>query len=80
MQAGLLSREIKETGVPTLLQVAEGNIAGGDMARAASGPRAVEEPVHVRNLHVREPGDPTVARHVDHGTGRSGKAKAVSLR
>jgi hypothetical protein len=49
-------------------------------ARAASGPRAVEEPVHVRNLHVREPGDPTVARHVDHGTGRSGKAKAVSLR
>ena len=48
--------------------------------RAASGPCAVGEPVHVRNLHAREPGDPMVARHVDHGAGRSGKAKAVSLR
>ena len=38
MQAGLLSREIKETGVPTLLQVAEGNIAGGDMREPPAGP------------------------------------------
>ncbi|MDQ3106625.1 MAG: hypothetical protein M3Q68_02340 [Actinomycetota bacterium] len=29
MQAGLLSREIKDTGVPTLLTEAEGNIIGG---------------------------------------------------
>jgi hypothetical protein len=32
------------------------------LARVAGGPRVVGEPVHVRNLHVREPGDPTVAR------------------
>jgi len=49
-------------------------------ARAVGGPRAVEEPTHVRNLHAREPGDPTVARPADHGPGRSGKAEATSLR
>ena len=49
-------------------------------ARVASGPRAVGEPVHVRNLHAREPGDPTVARPVDGWPGRSGNAEAVSLR
>jgi len=48
--------------------------------RAASGPCAVEEPVHVRSLHAREPGDPMLARPVDHRAGRSGKAKAVILR
>ena len=31
-------------------------------ARAVGGPRAVEEPVHARNLHAREPGDPAIAR------------------
>ena len=30
-------------------------------ARAIRGPREVGEPVHVRNLHAREPGDPTIA-------------------
>jgi len=49
-------------------------------ARAISGPRAVEEPVHARSLHAREPGDPTLALRVDHPGGRSGKAKAVILR
>src|SRR5882757_9888303 len=49
-------------------------------ARVASGPRAVREPVHVRNLHAREPGDPTLARRVDGRAGRSGNAEAVSLR
>jgi len=49
-------------------------------ARVAGGPRAVGEPVHVRNLHVREPGDPTVARPPDRRAGRSGKAEAVRLR
>jgi len=48
--------------------------------RAVSGPRAVEEPVHVRNLHAREPGGPTIARPVDRWAGRSGNAEAVSLR
>jgi hypothetical protein len=49
-------------------------------ARAVSGPRAVEEPVHARSLHAREPGDPTLVRWVDHRAGRSGKAEAVILR
>jgi len=44
------------------------------------GPRAVRDPVHVRNLHAREPGDPGLARLADHRAGRSGKAKAVRLR
>ena len=48
--------------------------------RATVGPRAVREPVHVLNLHAREPGDPTVARAADHGAGRSGKAEVASLR
>ncbi len=38
MQAGLLSREIKEIGVPTLLQEAEGNIAGGAMREPPADP------------------------------------------
>ena len=33
------------------------------LSRGASGPCAVREPVHVRNLHAREPGDPTITRH-----------------
>jgi len=48
-------------------------------ARAVRGPRAVGEPVHVRNLHAREPGDPANARPADDRAGRSGNAKAVSL-
>ena len=54
----VLSREIKTIGAPTLLIEAEGNIAQRRQARAAVGPRAVEDPGHVRNLHAREPGDP----------------------
>src|SRR5579859_3075276 len=49
-------------------------------ARAAEGPRGVEEPMHARNLHAREPGDPIVARLPRSGRGRSGKAGAASLR
>jgi hypothetical protein len=49
-------------------------------ARVISGPRAVGEPVHVRNLHAREPGDPTIARPSDDRAGRSGNAEAASLR
>ena len=50
------------------------------LSRAAGGPRAVGEPGHVRNLHAREPGDPTLARRVIGEAGRSGKAEAVRLR
>jgi hypothetical protein len=36
--------------------------------------------LHARNLHAREPGDPTPARLVDRQAGRSGKAQAAILR
>ena len=42
MQAGLLSREIKEVGVPTLLNNAEGNIAGGAMRESPADPARSE--------------------------------------
>ena len=42
------------------------------LARAAAGPRAVGEPVHVRNLDAREPGDPTVARPLIRGRAAQG--------
>ena len=48
--------------------------------RVARGPRAVEEPWHVRNLHAREPGGPVPARLVDHQAGRLGNAEAVRPR
>src|SRR5712691_5754973 len=49
------------------------------LSRAVSGPRAVIEPGHVRNLHAREPGEPAPARLADHRAGRSGNAEAVIL-
>ena len=79
VQAGLLSRVIREFGVPTPweLRKATSTVA---LSRAIGGPRAVEEPMQVRNLHAREPGDPTSAPLADHQAGRSGKAEAVILR
>jgi hypothetical protein len=46
-------------------------------SRVAVGPCAVEDPVHVRNLHAREPGDPILARRGDRAAGRLGNAVAV---
>lgn len=79
VQAGLLSREINEIGVPTLSKVRKATPSGA-LSRAAGGPRAVGEPWHVRNLHAREPGEPVATRAVDHRAGRSGNAEAVILR
>jgi hypothetical protein len=45
------------------------------LARVAGGPRAVEEPGHVRNLQAREAGDPALARPVDRRVGRSGNTR-----
>ena len=42
MQAGLLSREIRKVGVPTLLSNAEGNIAGGAMRESSADPARSE--------------------------------------
>ena len=53
MQAGLLSREIKEVGVPTLLNNAEGNIAGGAM-RESSGDPARSENLCMYGIFMRE--------------------------
>ena len=53
MQAGLLSREIKEFGVPTPLNRSEGNIAGGAM-RELSGDPARSENHGMHGNSVRE--------------------------
>ena len=76
----LLSREINESGVPTSLSRTEGPISGGVMRESPWELHAVEEPVHVRSLHAREPGDPMTARRGDGRAGRSGNAEAVILR
>lgn len=51
-----LSREIKQSGAPTLLSEAEGNTDGGAM-RASVGPCAVEDPEHALKLSAQELGD-----------------------
>ena len=53
MQAGLLSREIKEFGVPTPLNRPEGNIAGGAM-REPSGDPARSENQGMCGIFMRE--------------------------
>ena len=52
-QAGLLSREIKEFGVPTPLNRSEGNIAGGAM-RESSGDPARSENLCMYGIFMRE--------------------------
>jgi len=60
------------------LRKRKANTASGVIA-SCRWARAVRDPVHVRNLHAREPGDPGLARLCDHRAGRSGKAKAARL-
>jgi hypothetical protein len=45
------------------------------LSRAVSGPRAVGEPWHVRNLRAREPGGPMLTHRADHRMGRSGNTR-----
>ena len=61
-------------GVPTLYKRRKATPPAA-LPRVAGGPRAVREPGHVRNLHAREPGDPTFALPVDHRVGRSGNTR-----
>jgi hypothetical protein len=63
-------------GVPTLSKGRKATLPAA-LARAVDGPRAVGEPWHVRNLHAREPGDPTIAYRVDHPVGRLGNTEVV---
>ena len=53
MQAGLLSREINETGVPTPLNRSEGNIAGGAMREPSADP-ARSENLCMYGISMRE--------------------------
>ena len=68
----------QRSGVPTLSGLRKATPLAV-LSRAVSGPRAVKEPGHVRNLHAREPGEPAPARLADHRAGRSGNAEAVIL-
>ena len=79
VQAGLLRLEIREFGVLTPWELRKAT-SSVPLSRAIGGPREIEEPTQVRNLHARKPGDPTSAPLADHQAGRSGKAEAVILR
>jgi hypothetical protein len=80
VQAGLLSREIREFGVPTRLTDVEGNIAGGVM-RESPGDPARSENQGMYGIFMRENREiPRFARRCDGRAGRSGNAEAVSLR
>ena len=68
----------ESSGVPTPSKGRKATLSAA-LSRAVGGPRAVGEPWHVRNLHAREPGGPTLAQPVDHWSGRSGNAEAVIL-
>jgi hypothetical protein len=53
VQAGLLSREIREIGVPTPLSRSEGNIAGGAMREPSTDP-ARSENLCMYGISMRE--------------------------
>ena len=48
--------------MPTLFIRREGNTGGRDIA-STHWTCEVKDPLHAWNLHAREPGDPTIARH-----------------
>ena len=80
VQAGLLSREIKEFGVPTLLTEAEGHIVDG-VTREPSTDPARSENHGMYEISMRENREiPHSPVRLIHRAGRSGKAEAVSLR
>ncbi len=80
MQAGLLSREIREVGVPTPLSRSEGNIAGGVMRESSADP-ARSENLCMYGIFMRENREiPSPTHPTDHRVGRSGNAEAGSLR
>src|SRR5271166_3461668 len=70
VQAGLLSREIREFGVPTRWIFVEGNIAGGGMRESPA------DPARSKNQGMCG----VFMRAADHGVDRSGNAEAARLR
>ena len=80
MQAGLLSREMGESGVPTPLELAEGNTVHGAIREPWSGP-ARSKNLGMYGISMRENREiPWPPRWADHRAGRSGKAEAARLR
>src|SRR5271166_1587050 len=82
VQAGLLSREIREFGVPTRWIFVEGNIAGGGMRESPVDP-ARSKNQGMCGVFMRENRDiryPMFVRAADHGVDRSGNAEAARLR
>jgi hypothetical protein len=61
-------------GVPTLYERRKATPLTA-FSRAVGGPCVVRDPWHVRNLHTREPGGPTLTQVADHGLGRSGNTR-----
>ena len=79
MQAGLLSREIREFGVSTRLTDAEGNIAGGVM-RESPGDPARSENQGMCGIFMRENREiPRLAHRSDDRWAAQGTLMAVSL-
>ena len=79
MQAGLLSREIREFGVPTPLSRPEGNIAGGVM-RESPGDPARSENQGMHGISMRENREvPRLPVRVMTGRAVQGTPVAVSL-
>jgi hypothetical protein len=62
VQAGLWSREITSSGVPTPSSQAEGHVTGGVMRESLVDPARSETPGMYEALHAREPGGPRTAR------------------
>ena len=73
MQAGLLSREIKEFGVPTLSKEAEGNIAGSAMRELPADPaRSENHCMHGVSMHENREIPCSPVRSI---TGRAAQAR-----
>ena len=80
MQAGLLSREINEAGVPTPLNRSEGNIAGGVMRESPADP-ARSENLRMYGIFMRENREiPRSPARLITGRAAQGTLQAVRLR
>ena len=79
VQARLLSREIREFGVPTRWIFVEGNIVGGGIASHRRTPRGRRTRACAESSCART-GRSDARPWVDHQTGRSGNAEAARLR
>jgi LysR family transcriptional regulator, chromosome initiation inhibitor len=80
VQAGLLSREIRESGVPTSSNWAEGNIVGGVIASRRRTPRGQRTCACTESSCARTGRSHVLPAVVDRGAGRSGNAEAARPR